>query len=224
VQYRILILENEFGLGGSEKKLFEFISRADRSRVHIAVCCLKQGGYFKPKLEAIGVPFYDGLLSHRFDAPAFRDLESVLRRERTQLIYTFTHPNTVIFAYLARMRGLVDRFVVSYHATGNPQGGRLVPLYLRPLAGGRTRAVRDGKTTVEPRDCRGSDSRDPQWRRCGRPSSRAGRRTARAQAGYFRRTPSCSDSCSLGRQAIDPCARRSVLTPRLAHSAGRRRA
>ena len=130
---RILILDNEFDMGGKEKSLFQFIAHADRSRFHIAVCCLKEGGYFKEKLEAMGVPFYDRLLRHRFDALGFVGLERVLRTERSQLIYTFSHPNTVIFSYLARLRGLVERMVVSYHAMGNTGGTRQVVPYLLPI-------------------------------------------------------------------------------------------
>jgi glycosyltransferase involved in cell wall biosynthesis len=133
VQYRVLILDNEFEMGGKEKSLFQFISRTDRNRFHIAICCLKEGGYFKPKLEAMGVPFHDGLLRHRFDALAFRKFASVLRREQARIIYTFAHPNTVIFSLLARRLGLADRVVVSFHSTGNPLGGRLLPPYLRAL-------------------------------------------------------------------------------------------
>ena len=120
-------------MGGKEKALFQFISRTDRNRYRIAVCCLKSGGYFKPRLEAMGVPFYDGLLHHRFDALAFRQFEAILKKERTQIIYTFSHPNTVIFAYLAKLRGLVSSVIVSYHATGHAKGGRGVPVYLLPL-------------------------------------------------------------------------------------------
>jgi len=133
MQYRILILDNELEMGGKEKKLFEFVSRTDRSRFAISVCCLKEGGYFKSKLENLGVPFYEKLLRHRYDAFAYRGLAAVLRRERTQLIYTFGHPNTVIFSYFARLRGQVERFVVSYHATGDTVEGRQVPHYLLPL-------------------------------------------------------------------------------------------
>jgi glycosyltransferase involved in cell wall biosynthesis len=130
---RILILDNEFEMGGKEKSLFQFIAHADRTRFHFAVCCLKEGGYFKEKLESLGVPFYDHLLRHRFDALGFVGLERVLRAERTQLVYTFSHPNTVIFSYLARLRGLVERIVVSYHAMGDTGGTRQVVPYLLPL-------------------------------------------------------------------------------------------
>ena len=120
-------------MGGLEKKLYEFLQRSDRARFRYAVCCLKEGGHFKPGIEALGIPFYENLLHHRFDALAFRGLEQVLRRERSELIYTFTNPNTVLFSYLARVRGLVKRVVVSYHATGNAEDGRQVPRYLLPL-------------------------------------------------------------------------------------------
>lgn len=133
MQYRILILDNELGMGGKEKALFQFISRTDRDRYRIAVCCLKEGGYFKSRLEALDVPFYDGLLDHRFDALAYRQFETILKQERTQIIYTFSHPNTVIFSWLARLRRRVSAFIVSYHATGHQQGGREVPVYLLPL-------------------------------------------------------------------------------------------
>jgi glycosyltransferase involved in cell wall biosynthesis len=133
VQYHILILDTELEMGGKEKLLYQFIERTDRERFRIAVCCLKKGGYFKSRIEELGVPFYDGLLKHRFDALAFRELERVIRKEQTQIIYTFAHPNTVIFAYLAKLKREVESFVVSYHATGHAKGGRGVPAYLLPM-------------------------------------------------------------------------------------------
>jgi len=130
---RILILDNEFDMGGKEKSLVQFIAHADRKRFHFAMCCLKSGGYFKEALMAMGVPFYDGILRHRFDATGFFGLTRVLRSERPDLIYTFSHPNTVIFSYLAKQRGLADRVVVSYHAMGDTGGTRQVVPYLLPL-------------------------------------------------------------------------------------------
>ncbi len=131
--HRILILDNELDMGGKEKSLFQFIERTDRNRFHFAVCCLKKGGYFKESLSALGVPFYDNLLHHRFDPLAPLSLERVLRIEHPDLIYTFSHPNTVILSYLARLRGLVRRVVVSYHAMGTTGRTRQVVPYIRPL-------------------------------------------------------------------------------------------
>jgi len=133
VAHRLLILDTELEMGGKEKLLYEFIARADRKRFRIAVCCLKPGGYFKEKIVALGVPFYDDLLRHRFDALAFRELESVIRSERTEIVETFAHPNTVIFSFLARLRALVERVVVSYHAVGTDAHGSIFRPYLRPI-------------------------------------------------------------------------------------------
>lgn len=130
---RLLILDTELEMGGKEKLLHEFIARADRERFQIAVCCLRPGGYFKDKIVAMGVPFYDGLLHHRFDAMAFRQLEDVIRKERIELVETFAHPNTVIFSFLARLRSLVERVVVSYHAMAMDARGTVVRPYLRPI-------------------------------------------------------------------------------------------
>jgi glycosyltransferase involved in cell wall biosynthesis len=120
-------------MGGKEKLLYEFIARADRNRFRIAVCCLRPGGYFKEKIVALGVPFYDDLLRHRFDALAFRQLESVIRAEKTEIVETFAHPNTVILSFLARLRVLVERVVVSYHAVATDTRGGIVRPYLRPI-------------------------------------------------------------------------------------------
>ncbi len=130
---RLLILDTELEMGGKEKLLYEYITRTDRNRLSVAVCCLRPGGYFKEKLVAKGVPFYDDLLHHRFDALAFRELEAVIRAEKAQIVETFAHPNTVIFGFLARMRQLVERVVVSYHAIGTDARGTVVRPYLRPL-------------------------------------------------------------------------------------------
>lgn len=130
---RVLILDTELDMGGKERVLVQFLSRVDRNRFHFAVCCLKSGGYFKQAVTDMGIPFYDGMLRHRYDGLAFFGLSRVLRAERPDLIYTFSHPNTVIFSYLARKRGLARRMLVSYHAMGDTGGTRQVARYLLPM-------------------------------------------------------------------------------------------
>jgi hypothetical protein len=53
----ILILENEFVMGGLEKKLVDLASRIDRSHFRVVVCCLKKGGFFKADFTRLGTPF-----------------------------------------------------------------------------------------------------------------------------------------------------------------------
>jgi glycosyltransferase involved in cell wall biosynthesis len=132
-KYNILVLDNELGMGGSENLLYEFAGRVDRSRFDVKVCCLKEGGYFRNRLVDLGVPFYDRLLNHKYDALAFRKLARILEKESVDLIETFAHSNTVLFAYFAKTLGIVKRFVVSFHATGTASGGNLVRPYLKPF-------------------------------------------------------------------------------------------
>ena len=130
---RLLILDTELKMGGKEKLLYEFIARTDSRRLHISVCCLKQGGYYKERIRALGVPMCDGLLAHRFDALAFRRFARLLRESRVDVVETFAHPNTVIFSFLARQRRLVPAVVVSHHAMGSAYQHRVLPRSVLPL-------------------------------------------------------------------------------------------
>jgi glycosyltransferase involved in cell wall biosynthesis len=132
-RHNILVLDNELGMGGSEKLLYDFTSRFDRDRFNLGICCLKDGGYWKDKIVDLGIPYYEKILGHRFDVFAFRKLARILRDNEVDLIDTYVHPNTVIFSYFAKALGLVKRFVVGFHASGNPRGGRLVPAWLKPF-------------------------------------------------------------------------------------------
>ena len=55
----ILILDNEFGMGGVEKKLYDFVARVDTDRFAIKTCALKDGGYFKDKLVDLEGELYE---------------------------------------------------------------------------------------------------------------------------------------------------------------------
>ena len=133
--HSVLVLDNELGMGGSEKLLYDFVTRFDRDRFGLGICCLKNGGYWKRRMVDLGIPFYERILRGRFDLLAFRRLARILREQKVELIDTYSHPNTVILSYLAKTFGLIDRFVVAFHAMGNPEGGRLVPAYLKPFLG-----------------------------------------------------------------------------------------
>lgn len=131
--HSILILENELMMGGLERKLYDFISRLDRTHHRITVCCLKGGGYFKEPIEKLGVPFYDRLLRHKYDLLAYVRLSRIIAREKIDLVYTIAHPNTMIFADIARRTTRVRRVVVSVHSTGSHRGGPLFRPVQRPF-------------------------------------------------------------------------------------------
>lgn len=133
MQYHILILDNELDMGGKEKLLFQYLERADRDRFRMSVCCLKRGGYYRDRIRSLGVPFYDGLLRHRYDALSFRALARILRAEKIQLIETFAHPNTALLSFLARRQGLVERVLISHHSTGSAFKQRVLPGYALPF-------------------------------------------------------------------------------------------
>ena len=139
--HNVMILENHLGIGGLEKKLYDFVSRIDRSHYRVVACCLKEAGRLRDPFIGLGVPMYERLLQNKYDALAFPRLLRVLDKEKIDLVYTLPHPNSVIFASLARRLGHVKRVVVSIHGTGGPMGGRMVRGYLKPFFGGVDRFI-----------------------------------------------------------------------------------
>lgn len=139
--HNIMILENHLGMGGLEKKLYDFVSRIDRAHYRVVACCLKDAGHLRDPFIGLGVPMYERLLKSKYDAFAFARLLRVVDGENIDLIYTLPHPNSVIFAALARRLGRVKRVVVSVHGTGGPMGGRMVRGYLKPFFGGVDRFI-----------------------------------------------------------------------------------
>jgi glycosyltransferase involved in cell wall biosynthesis len=136
-----LILENEFVLGGLEKKLYDFVSRIDTNHFRIVICCLKEGGYLKDAFLRLGTPFYEGIQHHKYDVSAIGRLFRILDSERIDLLYTTPHPNTLVFAHLARRMRRVRRTVVSIHASTNPEGGPLFPAYQKLFLGNVDRFI-----------------------------------------------------------------------------------
>jgi glycosyltransferase involved in cell wall biosynthesis len=139
--HNILILENHLGMGGLEKKLYDFIARIDRSHYHVVICCLKEAGHLRDPFIGLGVPLHERLSKHKLDVFAFARLLRIFAHEEVELVYTLPHPNSVIFASMARRLGRVRRVVVSVHGTGGPLGGRMVRRYLKPFFGGVDRFI-----------------------------------------------------------------------------------
>ncbi len=137
----ILILDNSFDMGGLEKKLFDFTGSLDRRHFNVAVCCLKSGGYFKHAFTEMGIQFYDNLLKNKYDVTAYARLVRIIKKENIDLIYSFLHPNTVLFSSAAKIRKHVGSWIVSVHATGSAAGGRLVKPYLKPFLKGVDRFI-----------------------------------------------------------------------------------
>ena len=140
-RHNILILENELGMGGLEKKLYDLVSRIDSEHFRVSVCCLKRGGYWKDAFIDLGVPFYEGLLKHKFDVFAYPKLLRVLKKEKIDLVYTLPHPNSILFSSMAKTAGWTRRVVVSVHGTGGPHGGKMIRGYLKPVLGGVDRFI-----------------------------------------------------------------------------------
>ena len=57
--HNIMILENHLGTGGLEKKLYDFVSRIDRSHYRVVACCLKDAGHLRDPFIGLVVSMYE---------------------------------------------------------------------------------------------------------------------------------------------------------------------
>ncbi len=138
---KILILENSLYMGGQERILYDILSRIDKQRFEIVICCLKEGGYLKEAFEALGITVYEKLLTFKYDISAYRKLSRILADEKVALIYSYIHLNTVFFAHLAMLTRSTKAWIVALHASGSRTGGRLIGPFKKMLLSRVTRFV-----------------------------------------------------------------------------------
>ncbi len=119
----VLLLDSQLNVGGREKRMLEFARRIDRSRFELKVCCLKPGSYFKPHFVEAGSVFYDGVMKHKYDFFAYPEFVRILATEQIDLIYTYPHWNTLVYAMMAKFTGRVARVIVAFHGaeSGDPK-------------------------------------------------------------------------------------------------------
>jgi glycosyltransferase involved in cell wall biosynthesis len=119
----VLLLDSQLNVGGREKRMLEFARRIDRSRFELKVCCLKPGSYFKQHFIEAGSVFYDGVMKNKYDLFAYREFERILTAEQIDLIYTYPHWNTLVYAMMAKFTGRVARVIVAFHGaeSGDPK-------------------------------------------------------------------------------------------------------
>jgi glycosyltransferase involved in cell wall biosynthesis len=133
--HKILVLENSLNVGGAERLLYDILSRIDKERFDVVICCLKDGGYFKDDFKALGFTFYDKILTYKYDFWAYRRLARIIVDEKVDLIYSHINRNTVLFSHLSMLTRSVKAWIVAVHSSGSTTGGRLIgPLHKRLLS------------------------------------------------------------------------------------------
>jgi glycosyltransferase involved in cell wall biosynthesis len=130
--YNILFLIESLHFGGSEVFLEKLLSRLDKERFRLLVCCLLEKGQLAPRIEAHGIRVE--MLGWKLGSPlstlrVVGRLAKLLQRERVDLLQTFFYRPEILGAFaavLARTRVVV----ASQHDVMVP-GGRLSRLLLR---------------------------------------------------------------------------------------------
>ncbi len=107
---RILYLITDLHIGGTEKILYELVTRIDRTKFNSLVCGLKSCGYYAEKIENKGIPVIvfnvaNGIsLLKNFQA--IFNLYKIMRKEKIDLVHTFLFRANFIGRIAARLVGV----------------------------------------------------------------------------------------------------------------------
>jgi len=109
----ILYLITSTNAGGTEKALFELISRIDRKRFAVYVCSLKQPGVFAKKIASAADGFFSlglseagGLRAAANFLPALFKLLGILQNIKPHIIHSFLFRANIIARLAGRLAGV----------------------------------------------------------------------------------------------------------------------
>lgn len=90
---KILYLITDLNIGGSEKMLYELVTRIDQTKFSPLVCGLKSWGYYAEKIKEKGIKVITLNLEQGFwltkNFQAIFTLVKIIREERVNLVHTF---------------------------------------------------------------------------------------------------------------------------------------
>lgn len=107
---KILYLITDLNIGGTEKILYELVTRIDRTKFNPLVCGLKSYGHYAEKIENKGIPVIvfnvaNGIsLLKNFQA--IFNLYKIMRKEKIDLVHTFLFRANFIGRIAARLVGV----------------------------------------------------------------------------------------------------------------------
>lgn len=130
----VMFLLSSMPVGGAEVLLANLVRRMS-ARFHPQICCLKQPGELGEEL-AKEVPFFSGLIRHKYDAGVIGRLRDLFVRQSIDAIVTVGAGDKMFWGRLAANRARVPVILSALHSTGWPDGvGRLNRL-LTPITDG----------------------------------------------------------------------------------------
>ncbi len=103
---RILYLTNRFAPGGAETFILNRLSVLDRSRFEPYAAALRAGGKLRPAFERAGVPTFELGEGRQLDTSSIKNLYSLLKRERIQIVEAHVWWACIVGRVVARAAGV----------------------------------------------------------------------------------------------------------------------
>ena len=118
----ILFLFAKLVIGGAERTIIDLVPRLDRSRFNPLVVYLKEKGAFGEEMERRGVPVIEKLAANRFDVSVLPKLGRIIKRHKTNAIYTLDHDNAMFWGRLATLAFNIPVSLTVIHTTVRRDG------------------------------------------------------------------------------------------------------
>jgi len=107
---KILYLITDLNIGGTEKMLYELVTRIDRAKFNPLVCGLKGWGYYAKKIKNTGIPVItlnvDRGIPFLKNFQVILSLAKIIRKEKIDLVHTFLFRANFLGRIAAKLAGV----------------------------------------------------------------------------------------------------------------------
>ena len=119
---KIAFVASTLELGGSERVMFELVTRLPSDRFDCELLLFRSPGPVGAELLAHGVIVSQGLQRHRLDVTALARLTSRFSGSTPDIFFALDHHNVIFWGGLASLFAGVPRRVIASHTTGRMGG------------------------------------------------------------------------------------------------------
>ncbi len=118
----VLFLFAKLVIGGAERTLIDLVPRLNRREFNPLVVCLKEKAAFGEEMERRGVPVIEKLARNKFDIAVLPKLARIMRRHKTNAIYTLDHDNAMFWGRIITLLFNIPVSLTVIHTTVRRDG------------------------------------------------------------------------------------------------------
>ena len=102
----VMHIISELGPGGVERQLVKALAAFDKDKFTQQVCCITRGGIYEEELKRNHIPYTIILRRGRYDFTIIRQMSSLLRREKIDIVHSYNFTANAWGRLAARLTGV----------------------------------------------------------------------------------------------------------------------